>query len=111
MTTTPPKKMTDQELADSWINEMTEAGLTYDQMLEVLKLARKKYEHLKLKDEYNDWIKLREESIDEWGEKLCYCGHTFKCDCGNPTLNMFKESVERGVITLGDKNNGWKNIL
>ena len=57
---------------------------------------------------YNYWIRLREKSKDEYNEKLCYCGHTYKCSCGNPDRHTFKDSVERGSIILFDKDNGWK---
>ena len=60
---------------------------------------------------YGRWIKLREDSEDEYNEKLCYCGHTDKCSCSNPNKQLFRESVKRGSIILGDKNNGWKNVL
>lgn len=53
---------------------------------------------------YKRWIKLRESSNDEYNEKLCYCGHTYKCSCDNPDKQLFIESVERGTIILGDKN-------
>lgn len=58
---------------------------------------------------YKAWLKIREESKDEYGEKLCYCGHTHKCTCSNPDKTLFKESVKRGSIILFDKENGWKN--
>lgn len=58
---------------------------------------------------YNYWIRLRDKSKDEYGEKLCYCGHTDKCSCSNPDKQTFKESVRRGSIILWDKNNGWEN--
>jgi hypothetical protein len=58
---------------------------------------------------YQTWIKMREESEDEFGEKICYCGHTYKCTCSNPDKTLFKESVNRGSIILNDKMNGWKN--
>lgn len=57
---------------------------------------------------YKEWIKLREESKDEFGDKLCYCGHTYKCDCSHPTKKMFKDHVKIGNISLWDRNNGWK---
>lgn len=60
---------------------------------------------------YKYWIRLREKSKDEYGEKLCYCGHTHKCTCANPDKQLFRESVRRGSIILGDKNNGWRNVL
>jgi len=60
---------------------------------------------------YGYWLKVREQSKDEHGEKLCYCGHTDKCSCGNPDKQCFKESVKRGSIILFDKNNGWENML
>ena len=60
---------------------------------------------------YKYWIRLRERSKDEYGEKLCYCGHTHKCTCANPDKQLFRESVRRGSIILWDKNNGWKNVL
>lgn len=60
--------------------------------------------------EYKKWLKLRTESKDKWKEKLCYCGHTFKCSCGDPDIQTFKDSVERKSIILNDPMNGWKNI-
>ncbi len=57
--------------------------------------------------EFENWINLREQSIDDRGEKLCYCGHTYKCSCANPDIQLFKDSVERGSIKLNDKENGW----
>ena len=63
-----------------------------------------------IKNIINDWISLREKSKDEFGEKLCYCGHTDKCSCSNPDEKLFRESVKNGTIILTDKNNGWKNV-
>jgi hypothetical protein len=60
---------------------------------------------------YKYWIRLREKSKNDNGEKLCYCGHTHKCTCTNPDKQLFKESVKRGNIILTDKNNGWRNVL
>ena len=57
---------------------------------------------------YKDWITLRSQSIDEDGEKLCYCGHTYKCTCGDPDETLFEYSVSNGTIILDDINNGWK---
>jgi pyrimidine deaminase RibD-like protein len=61
-----------------------------------------------LKDAYKNWIKLREKSRDIDNERLCYCGHTDKCSCSDPDILTFIDSVKRGAIILGDKNNGWK---
>lgn len=47
---------------------------------------------------YKHWIKKRDASKDEYGEKLCYCGHTDKCSCDNPDETLFNESVRRGSI-------------
>ena len=60
---------------------------------------------------YGYWIRLREKSKDEYGEKLCYCAHTHKCSCANPDKQLFRESVKRGSIILTDRNNGWGNVL
>ena len=56
---------------------------------------------------YKNWLKLRVDTKNEYG-KLCYCGHTYKCDCADPDEALFRESVMRNTITIGDKNNGWK---
>lgn len=32
--------------------------------------------------------------------KLCYCGHTNRCDCGNPGLSEFKQGIVSGNIKL-----------
>lgn len=52
--------------------------------------------------QFNDWIKLREESIDEHNEKLFYCGHTNKCSCSNPDIELFNDATpeERPVIIM-----------
>jgi len=63
---------------------------------------------MRLSKEYTDWIKLREDSKDEHGDTLCYCGHTFKCSCSNPDQKLFLESVERKTIIIGQPKNGWK---
>jgi len=59
--------------------------------------------------DYKDWLILRKTTKSEEG-KLCYCGHTDKCSCGDPDFKTFQESVERGAIILGDPNNGWKSL-
>ena len=58
--------------------------------------------------DYKEWLKLRDASKDEFGDKLCYCGHTNLCSCGDPSFGLFKESVENGTIKLGDPKNGWR---
>jgi len=37
------------QLADTWIQELTAAGFTHDQVLEVFRLAKLKYEAMKKK--------------------------------------------------------------
>jgi len=59
---------------------------------------------------YKYWLMVRKHSKNEYGEKLCYCGHTYKCTCGNPDRKMFKNSIENGDIILFDKNNGWETV-
>ncbi len=63
---------------------------------------------LKFLFSYRLWINLRNKSKDEYGEKLCYCGHTYKCSCSDPDKTLFKESVKNKTIILGDVNNGWE---
>lgn len=60
--------------------------------------------------EYKDWIATREKSKDEYGEKLCYCGHTYKCTCADPDFNLFTESVNNRTIKINDPDNGWENL-
>lgn len=57
---------------------------------------------------FEKWITLREETKNEEG-KLCYCGHTNRCDCANPNQTLFEESVKRGVLSPDDPKNGWKS--
>ena len=47
--------MTDNQLAEQIIKEMQEAGLSTEQMLKVLKLAREKYINLKLKKQNENY--------------------------------------------------------
>jgi len=46
MNTKKEKVLKEKKLADKIIKEMQDAGLTSDQMLEVIRLARKKYKQL-----------------------------------------------------------------
>jgi hypothetical protein len=32
-------------------------------------------------------------------EKDCYCGHTIKCDCGNPGISEFNSALQRDCIS------------
>jgi hypothetical protein len=43
------KRLTPDQFADKIIAEMTEAGLSFDDMLKVIRLARKKYKQLNIK--------------------------------------------------------------
>jgi hypothetical protein len=63
-----------------------------------------------MEEKYKEWLALRKKSTNEEGEQLCYCGHTKRCDCGDPDLVTFKESLSRGDIILDDPNNGWKSV-
>ena len=60
-----------------------------------------------LKEEYSKWLKLRSESAEKDGTKLCYCSQIKKCDCSDPSFDYFKYALEKGDIVLGDPNNGW----
>ena len=64
--------------------------------------------HMK-KSKFRKWLRLRANSKNEYGEKLCYCGHTDMCECGDPDFTTFKDAVERGAIILNDPKNGWKS--
>ena len=59
-------------------------------------------------DEYINWIMLRNETKNKEG-KLCYCGHTHKCDCSNPDFECFKLAVKNGNIILNSPTNRWTN--
>jgi hypothetical protein len=61
-------------------------------------------------DDYIAWLKLREETKDDDGDKLCYCGHTYKCHCGDPDFDTFFRAVKCGFIILKDPDNGWKHV-
>jgi len=63
-----------------------------------------------IKQQFDEWLILGNNSIDEHGDKLCYCGHTHKCDCLDPDIDMFENSLKNGTIVLDDIENGWKNI-
>lgn len=58
-------------------------------------------------EKFKNWLKLREQSEDEYKEKLCYCGHTHKCSCADPDEKTFEESVQRKVLNPEDPENGW----
>ncbi len=58
------------------------------------------------KDLYEQWLKLRDTNKNNEG-KICYCGHTNKCDCGDPDFETFYENIKNDRIILNDPNNGW----
>jgi len=54
-------------------------------------------------DLYKWYLDLRDQ------DNRCYCGHTTDCDCSDPDLTMFKESLENGTISF-EAANGWKSL-
>jgi len=58
---------------------------------------------LSLQEIYECYLKLRDN------DKRCYCGHTDSCDCSNPDITLFKESLDRGTISF-ELDNGWKKL-
>jgi hypothetical protein len=59
---------------------------------------------------YKEWLELRSKTKDDEG-KLCYCGHTYKCECGDPDFETFKTAVISHYIKLGDPDNGWIHVI
>ena len=55
-----------------------------------------RFDYIKKQDtsDFKEWVRLREETKTEEGG-LCYCGHTDRCDCGDPDSKCFTESVDR----------------
>ncbi len=51
-----------------------------------------------MEEKFKNWLKMRKESKDEFGDVLCYCGHTDKCNCGDPTITIFKDSIDYSNI-------------
>ncbi len=56
---------------------------------------------------YKDYLKLREESEDEFGDKICYCGHTSKCSCADPGISEFNSGIKTGSINIPDPSDKW----
>lgn len=56
------------------------------------------------------WLIIRTASQEDDGDALCYCQHTHKCKCSDPDFYTFIESVDRGAIIIGDKENGWGEV-
>ncbi len=63
-----------------------------------------------MEKKFKNWLELRKSSKDEFIDILCFCGHTDKCDRGNPTISIFKDSIKRGVLDVRDAKNGWKSV-
>ena len=63
-----------------------------------------------MEDKFNAWLELRKLSKDEFGDMLCYCGHTDSCNCSDPTLTIFKDSIRNGVLDVTDSKNGWESV-
>jgi hypothetical protein len=59
---------------------------------------------------YKSYLIQRELSVDEFGDKPCYCGHTTNCSCSNPDVTLFCESIKNKTILLNVKDNGWRSI-
>jgi len=77
--------MREQKILDK-LNELKSKLLNvkFSKRVNALKLQGMEQE---VKDftEYYEFIKLRNSQE----EKSCYCGHTFECDCGNPSFEEF----------------------
>lgn len=63
-----------------------------------------------MEEKFKNWLELRELSKNEFGDVLCYCGHTYKCNCADPTISIFNNSIKRGVLDVNDPKNGWKSV-
>ena len=81
--------------------------LSFALLVLVINAASEAYIENKSDREYHKWLKLRADSEDEYGEKLCYCGHTYKCTCSDPDKKLFEESVARGALNPNDPQNDW----
>jgi hypothetical protein len=56
-----------------------------------------------LQKDYESWLFKRIDSSEEHDDfGFCYCGHTFTCDCGDPSFGDFIDAVKRGDIVIGD---------
>ena len=66
---------------------------------------------LTLQELYSNYIENRILIDPQFKEETgkCYCGHTQFCDCGDLTLDMFKEHLENGNIYF-NKNNGYQKV-
>lgn len=51
---------------------------------------------------YKSWIRYRMQTRDEYGERICYCGHTTTCNCADPDMQLYRDSVKRGTASLRD---------
>lgn len=92
-------------LEDEQQKNFDKHGVYFDTGSKIAQTMAEFHEHKSNKrneEIYKDWLNLRRSSVDEIGDKLCYCGHTDKCSCADPGETLFKESVERGTIILND---------
>lgn len=55
--------------------------------------------HKNLETNHKKWLELRNNSINDNGEKLCYCGRKSTCPCADPDLKTFTESINNKTIT------------
>lgn len=59
---------------------------------------------------YRLWLFIRKITRDSFSERLCYCGHTFKCDCDNPDKQTFIDACKNGSVQWWKLTNGWKTL-
>ena len=72
--------------------------------------AFSKFNLITREDKYNNWVEMRNESEDEYGYKICYCGHTNTCECSDPSITLFEESIKNKTLDPLDPKNGWGKI-
>ena len=70
--------------------------------------AFRDYPRLRKVGLWQEWLELRRATGD-FGDRICYCGHTFKCECADPDFECFCSSVLNGSIILNDPKNGWSH--
>lgn len=100
--------MNDKKQADKIIKELQDAGLNYDQMLEVIKLARAKFEAMKETDFY------KKLEANGWKD-TDHCGHLIYkknnieyavcCETiyiNNNPQEMKKEEFEKKYLTRNE---------
>lgn len=88
----------DERFSDDVILKILRGEIHAQCLKELILLSEECEIESKYSDDYFLYLYRRKKSEDEFKQKLCYCGYTNKCDCGDPGVSEFNQAIENKTL-------------